>query len=88
MVTVVKGMAANSGTEVFTQAYLSREEVPTHCCKGQGSAGINNTPCKASVTSHQFCERAVSPVSASLYIFHSFTIPSGSGVKLNVYTVL
>ena len=57
-------------------------------CKEQISTGINNVPCKASVTSHQFHERPFSPVSASLYILHSFTIPIGFCIQLNVYTVL
>lgn len=54
----------------------------------QTSTGTNYTLCKARVTLHQPPERPFSPLSGSLYIPHSLTIPSGFCTKLSVYTAL
>lgn len=55
---------------------------------GRGSAGTANRPREARLASYPSCERPFSPVSASLYTLHSFAIPSGFRINLNVYTAL
>lgn len=76
------------GGEIFVCAYPAREDVPACYLQGTNQHCADNAPCKARLTSHRFCKGPLSPVSASLYTLHSFTILSGVCINLNVYTAL
>lgn len=80
--------ARDDEEEIFVCAYPAGEDVPACYLQGTNQHCANNAPCKARLTSHHFCEGPLSPVSASLYVLHSFTILSGVCINLNVYTEL